>query len=423
MPHLAHKIYMCTTAEQDQFLTRACGVARFTYNWALAECNRVRELTGKNPAMAALKKQWNSIKTEQFPWVYDSPKDANQDPFDNLNAAWSRFWREGKQGKFLVWDKFQKREMLQAGVQLSKMTFAPAFKSKRSHKSFYLSNDKFALQDKRVRIPLLGWVQLKEALRFDGKIMSGVVGHDGNGWYIAVAVDVVDAQYHQARVSDNQIGVDLGIKETATITNGDVYHNPKPFCRYARRLTIRQRRASRKYEVQKKQQQKSESSNLKKQYRVVAKVQARISNIRRDSQHKLTTKLCRENQAVVIETLNVSGMMQNRKLSKAIQDVGFYEIKRQLEYKAKRYGVHLQFADPFYPSSKLCSCCGWKKPTLKLNERTWRCEQCGTMHDRDVNAARNLLSLVKIPRGYSEIHASPDMSAVRGSGQESKVSA
>ncbi|MEY4531438.1 MAG: hypothetical protein RLZZ156_2159 [Deinococcota bacterium] len=438
MPHLAHKIYLQTTPEQANFLSRACGVARFTYNWALAECNRIRKETGKNPSLTELKKQWNAIKGELFPWVYESPKDANQDPFDNLNAAWKKFWREGKQGKFLVWDKFQKQELLKAGVQLSKMSFAPAFKRKSAHKSFYLSNDKFSLKSNQIRIPLLGQVALKEQLRFDGKILSGIVGYDGKGWYISIAVDVIDEQYYQTRTEigtmyplvHNQIGVDLGIKETATMSNGDVHHNPKPFKQYARRLSIRQRRAARKYEVQKKNGIQTASNNLKKQYQKVAQIQARVGNIRRDSQHKLTTKLCRENQAIVIETLNVAGMMQNRKLAKAIQDVGFYEIRRQLEYKAKRYGVELQFADPFYPSSKLCSNCGWKKPALKLSERTWRCEQCNTTHDRDVNAAKNLLSLVKIgvdtpvpiPRGYSEIYASPNMSAIRGSGQESKVS-
>lgn len=429
MPHLAHKIYLNTTDKQANFLSRACGVARFTYNWALAECHRIRKDTGKNPSLTELKKQWNVIKGEFFPWVYESPKDANQDPFDNLNAAWKKFWREGKQGKFLVWDKFQKQELIKAGVQPSKMSFAPAFKSKRAHKSFYLSNDKFSLKGNQVRIPLLGHVTLKEQLRFNGKILSGIVGQDGNGWYIAVAVDVIDEQYYQTREQNNQIGVDLGIKETATMSNGDVHHNPKPFKQYARRLSIRQRRAARKYEVQKRKGIQAgvrvdtplQSNNLKKQYRKVAQIQARVGNIRLDSQHKLTTKLCRENQAIVIETLNVSGMMQNRKLAKAIQDVGFHEIRRQLEYKAKRYGVHLQFAGSFYPSSKLCSCCGWKKPQLNLSERIWRCEQCNTIHNRDVNAAKNLLNLLKIPSGYSEIYASPDMNAIRGSGQESNV--
>jgi putative transposase len=211
MPHLAHKIYLCTTPEQANFLSRACGVARFTYNWALAECHRIRKETGKNPSLTELKKQWNAIKQEQFPWVYESPKDANQDPFDNLNTAWKKFWREGQQGKFLVWDKFQKQELLKTGIQLSKMSFAPAFKNKRTHKSFYLSNDKFSLkrpkpegaalgarEGNRVRIPLLGQVALKEELRFDGKILSGIVGQDGNGWYIAIAIDVVDKYFRSA---------------------------------------------------------------------------------------------------------------------------------------------------------------------------------------------------------------------------------
>jgi putative transposase len=268
---LAHKIYLQTTPKQETFLSRACGVARFTYNWALAECNRIRKETGKNPSLAELKKQWNTIKGEQFPWVYDSPKDANQDPFDNLKAAWNKFWREGKQGKFLVWDKYQKQEMLKAGVQLSKMSFAPAFKTKRTHKSFYLSNDKFSLKGNQIRIPLLGQVALKEELRFDGKILSGIVGQDGNGWYIAIVVEVVDTQYYQTRTENNQIGVDLGIKETATMSNGDVHHNPKPFKRFKRRLTIRQRRASRKYEAQKKFGHKAASNNLKKQYQTIAK--------------------------------------------------------------------------------------------------------------------------------------------------------
>lgn len=161
------------------------------------------------------------------------------------------------------------------------------------------------------------------------------------------------------------------------------------------------------------------TNNQRKAEAGIRAIYARVTNIRRDFQHKFTTKLCSENQAIVLEDLNVSGLVQNRKLAKALADIGLSEIRRQVEYKVNRYGCDLHFAERFYPSSKLCHVCGYKNDSLKLSDRSWLCPSCNTLHDRDENAAKNLEAL--IPRGNSEIYALPGTSAVGRSGQETKL--
>jgi putative transposase len=199
-----------------------------------------------------------------------------------------------------------------------------------------------------------------------------------------VQVDVPDDKAQRERTGDGTVGVDFGIKAAATLSTGETVLAPKPLKGNLRRLRLRSRRHSRK---------EKGAKNRVKSAQKLASLHARITNVRRDFWHKLTSKLCRENQAVVIEDLNVQGMMQNEKLSRAIADVGMSEGRRQLEYKAKLYGTRLVIADRWYPSSKLCSACGQKKETLSLKEREWECEHCHSRHDRDMNAAINLRNL------------------------------
>jgi putative transposase len=200
-------------------------------------------------------------------------------------------------------------------------------------------------------------------------------------------------------------GIDLGIQAAVTLSSGEVIHAPKPLKAALRRLKIRSRRLSRKVEAAKgaagfapknclpKGAKLPTSNNRQKSSAMLARLHARIANIRADFVHKLTTRLCRENQAVVIEDLHIKGMLANDKLARAIQDVGFGMFRSQIEYKAKRYGTLLVIADRWYPSSRLCSVCGWKNEMLTLRDREWVCPECGTHHDRDLNAALNLKRL------------------------------
>ena len=197
------------------------------------------------------------------------------------------------------------------------------------------------------------------------------------------------------RTRDAVTGVDLGVSSAATLSSGEKIAAPRPLKAALRRLRIRSRRQSRKVEAAKaaagivgrigKGTHLPASKNRTKGALVLARLQARIARVRRDFTHKLTTRLCRENQALAIEDLNVRGMLANARLARAIADVGFYEFRRQLTYKSERYGTHIVLADRWYPSSKLCSGCGTRNAELALGDRAWTCADCGARHDRDVN--------------------------------------
>ena len=246
---------------------------------------------------------------------------------------------------------------------------------------------------------------MTEELRFAGTMLGATVSRTADRWFVAIQVEVPDAQCYRRRTSHEVNGVDLGIKAAATISSGEVVEAPKPLNAALRRLNIRSRRLSRTLQAAKKAagcERRARlpkgtrlpvSNNRRKSAATLARLHARIANIRADFTHKLTTRLCRENQALVIEDLNVKGMLENEKLARAISDVGFGMLRSQLEYKARRYGTHLITADRWYPSSRLCSICGWKNEALTLTDRKWVCAQCGAHHDRDLNAALNLKRL------------------------------
>ena len=360
---LTHKIALCPTPEQVDYFKRACGTARRVWNWALNEWNRQYAAGGRPNAMA-LKKQFNAIKYTDpqwldengRPWLRDIHRDAHAQPFRNLAKAWKRFF-EGKEAH------------------------KPRFKKKgRCRDSFYVANDKFTLNGKTIRLPKIGEVAMTEELRFKGKILSATVSRTADRWFVAVQVEVSDAQFHRKRTAHDITGVDLGLKAAATLSNGEAIKAPKPLKAALRRLKIRSRRLSRKLEAAKemagfgrharlpKGTRLPVSHNRQKSAATLARLYARLANLRADFTHKLTTRLCRENQALVIEDVNVKGMLANERLARAISDVGFGMFRSQLEYKAKRYGTHLIIADRWYPSSRLCSVCGWKNEALTLRE-------------------------------------------------------
>lgn len=353
MTTLSHQIRLDPTVKQANQLQRAAGVARFAWNWGLARWDELYA-AGEKPTALKLKVEWNRIKGGQFPWVYDSPKDANQQPFTNLGHAFQLFF----QGK-------AKR---------------PRFKKRGRHDAFYVSNDKFNVDGRRVRLPVIGWVRMREALRFEGKILSGTVSRKADGWYLAVQVELLE-DYQRERTGAETVGVDLGVTTAATLSTGEKIDGPKPLKAHLKRLKRAQRRVGRK--------QKG-SNNRKRTVRKAARLHQRIANIRNDWTHKLTTRLCRENQAVVVEDLNVRGMLANHHLARAISDVGFHEVRRQLTYKAPLHRTHLVVVDRWFPSSKLCSDCGAKHEDLVLSDRVFRCPVCEVAKDRDWNAALNL---------------------------------
>ena len=360
---IAHKIRMFTNNAQDTYNKCACGTARFAYNWALDQWKIQYEahLINNNlslPSEISLRKQLNSIKKEKFPWMLDVTKCAPQMAIKNLGNAFKRFFKH--ESKY------------------------PQTKKKFKHDSYTLSNDHFTIEDNYIHIPKLGKVKLAEKLRFKGKLLWATVSRIANKWYVSISVEL-DKPIKFPKTKKQGIGgIDLGVSDYAVLSTGEIIKGPKPH----KQLSSRLKRLSRSFSRKKKG-----SSNSRKAKVKLSKLHARIHNIRTDGQHKFTTRVAKEFKSLVIEDLNIKGMMKNRHLSKAVADMGLYETRRQLVYKTPIYKCKLMIADRWYPSSKLCSDCGYKYDELTLKMREWTCPICGTKHDRDHNAAKNLKNL------------------------------
>lgn len=353
---LAHKIKLDATVKQKQYFAFAAGCARFVWNWGVAKLSE-SVIAGVRPSGFALKKEFNSIKQEEFPWIRLAHKDALARPFMELQKAFVNF-SKGKQ----EWPKFKKKG--------------------RSRDSFYVANDKFKVSESHVTLPKIGKVRMCEPLRFEGKIVSARVTRLANDWFIAIQVDV--GEYTKPRVCDDSIGLDFGIKTAIVTSTGESLQSPLPLKSNARKIAKLQRAVSRKSKG---------SRNHGKAILKLGKMYARVTNIRRDWQHKVTTRICRENQTVVIEDLNVAWLLGNRRLSRTAIDIGFYELRRQLTYKAIIFSCELIVANRLFPSSKMCSQCGWIDKTQTVKDRLFFCQSCGMRLCRDINAAVNLCAL------------------------------
>lgn len=360
---IAHRIALDPNNAQGTYMARAAGTARFAYNWALAEWKRQYDAWKANssfpkPSQAALRRQLNAIKREQFPWMLEVTKNAPQMAIIQLGQAFQNFF---------------------AG-----RARYPQFRKKGVHDRFTLTNDQFDIDGSRIRIPNLGWVRMRETLRFAGKIMSATVSRVADRWFVSIAVDTPDSSHLPQAENQGEVGVDLGVSALATLSTGESIPGPKPHKALLDRLRRLSRSLSRK---------QNGSANRRKAKAKLAKLHARIAAIRADALHKLTTDLTRCFHTIGIEDLNVRGMVRNRHLARAIADMGFFEFRRQLEYKAAMRGGAVVVADRFYASSKTCSACGHKLDELPLAVREWACPVCGAIHDRDVNAAINLKNL------------------------------
>ncbi|MFA4971151.1 MAG: RNA-guided endonuclease TnpB family protein [bacterium] len=358
---LAHKIRLRPTPKQEAYFRRACGTTRFTWNWALAEWQR-QYAAGEKPSGLSLKKRFNAIRREQFPWTYEVHRDCTARPFDHVQRAFQHFFRRVKAGQKPGYPRFKKKG--------------------KSRDSFYIANDKFAMQERCAKLPFVGAVRTREPLRWSGKITGGTVRRDADAWFLVVQVDV--GELRRPRTAEGVVGVDLGIAMSMTLSTGEKIEGPRAI-RVAMQML---QRLSRQHARKKKG-----SQNRRKAAERLARLHRRIANIRQDFLHKVTTRLVRENQAVGIEDLNVQGMVRNRKLARSIQDEAFGEFRRQLTYKGPIWDSKIVVYPRFEPSSKKCSDCGEVIKQLPLNVREWVCPACGVVHDRDVNAAMNLKQL------------------------------
>jgi putative transposase len=354
-----HKVRLDPNKVQATHFAKACGAARFAYNWALSEWGRQYDAYCADPSLprpseGALRKQLNSMKRECFAWMLEITKCAPQEAIISLGAAFRNFF-EGRAGY-------------------------PQFKKKGLHDAFRISQGACNVEGSRIRIPKLGWVRMREPLRFEGHLVSVTISRTAGRWFAAIAVET--DQRPAKSESQAAVGVDLGVKDLAVLSTGEKIAGPKALSTLLPRLRRLSRAHSRK--------QKG-SANRKRSAARLAALHYRISCVRGDALHKLSDALTQRFGWIAIEDLNVKGMMANRRLARHIADASFGELRRQLVYKAEQRGVHVEVVDRWAPTSKTCSSCGSLNDALTLSDRRWVCGACGTFHDRDVNAAKNIL--------------------------------
>jgi len=404
---IAHRIQLMPNNKQKTYFRKAIGCCRLAYNWGLAEWKRrykegERGLTGRK-----LRNDFNAIRGEQFSFTYEVTKYATAHAFDDLQTAYTNFFEH-------------------------RADYPKPHRKKDGEGSFYLGNDVIRLSDthkglkhlkkvahnvggKRqyVNISNLGYVKMSERLRFNGKVLGVKITQEGERFFASFQVQITEEEYRRthpeaSREKHGAVGIDLGLKEAMTLSDGIAVCNPRTIRKHQRKITRLSRQLSKRQHAKTKQERLQgvkRSNNYRKLSRRLGREQHHVANIRRNFTQKLTTILTTTYEAVAIEDLNVEGMMQNHKLAKSVSDVSFGELRRQIEYKAAMNGVRVEVADRFYPSSKTCSCCGHRRDDLTLKERTYVCPHCGTVIDRDLNAALNLLSLItnKVGIEYPEL--------------------
>lgn len=351
---LGFKTKLKLNNQQKTLMAQHAGYARWVFNWGLKAWTETYK-AGLKPTANKLKKFYTHHVKPDYPWQSQLSSRVYQYAFQDLDNAFKRFFK-------------------------IKGTGYPKFKKKGINDSFTLDNGGkwIALGSTRIKLPFMGFVSTYEALP-ECQVKKVTLTKVGEDWLISFA-------YEQERTVTPQafgtVGVDLGIKTLATLSNGEAFPNLKPYKKAVKQLGKYQRNLSRKVKG---------SKNRHKARIKLAKQHQKVANLRRDYLHKITSYLAKNFSEIVIEDLNVSGMLANRKLAKAIAELGLYELRRQLEYKSEIYGSKLTIVDRWFPSSKTCSGCGTIKEELSLSERIYRCE-CGLEMDRDLNAAKVLES-------------------------------
>jgi len=374
--------------KQMTLSSKHAGTVRHAYNWGLELCNNASKKRDKLPTAIDLHKLLVKDIKSVYTWYYDTSKCSPQQSLRNLSVGWKNYFFNLKKGEIKKKQSSYVKQCKKRGVDVNKDRLynigKPKFKKKGMSESFYLEGN-IVVDGNRIKLPRFGWVNMSESYDESFSVKNVVVSRQASHWFVSFKKEIANLKI-KGIDKKPRIGVDLGIKTLAFLSDGVVFESVKAFRRNKRRLKLAQKKLSKKYIKGNKVQ----SNNYYKARSDVAKIHYKISCIRKDSIHKLTTYLAKNHSRISIEDLNVSGMMKNRKLAGAIQDGGFFEFRRQLDYKTKWYGSELVVIDRFFPSSKKCSCCGNIKQDLKLKDRIYICEKCDMKIDRDLNAAINI---------------------------------
>lgn len=362
---LAHRIRLDPNNVQASWLERCAGTARFTFNWGLARWQE-QHAAGEKPSWQKINGELNSVKSVEFPWMTELPWAITNKALSDLGAAFTNFFHRVKFGQKPGYPRFKSR--------------------KRSTPSFAIEGRALHFDGKKIKIPKLGWVRTREALRFPGKVLSARFTKRAGYWYVSLQVEVDESRWSYPHRCETQavVGVDLGIVDLAVLSTGERIEAPRALRAHETKLRRLNKELSRRTRGGK---------NWHKTKAQIQRLHERIANIRRDVTHKLTTSLVKRFRWIGIEDLNVVGMTKNRRLAKSVMDAAMSEVSRQLAYKAPLVGSAVVVADRWYPSSKTCSGCGVVYADLSLGERRWTCDACGAEHDRDKNAAENLRAM------------------------------
>lgn len=355
----SYKTELAPSKTQAQALRRHMGAVRFIYNWGLTRKQETYKATGKSPGAYALCKELTQLKRTDCPWLYEVNNRALQNALRNLDRAFKNFYQRLEQGK--------------------KPGF-PGYKRKRDGGSFRVDAH-VVIEDDRVRLPNIGWVRLKERGYLpvgDSHTVSVTVSLRADRWFVSVQME---ERMPTTEVEGPVVGVDLGCARLATLSDGEIIENPRAYRQAERKLKRLGRTLSRK---------KAGSANRRKARIRIARAHMHVANVRKHAIHRTTTAIAKRCSVVVIEDLNVQGLGRNRTMAKSISDAGMSEFRRQLAYKCDWYGSVLVVANRFFPSSKMCSCCGSVLDAIPLGQRIFSCASCGFTCDRDLNAALNL---------------------------------
>ncbi|NEQ72817.1 MAG: IS200/IS605 family element transposase accessory protein TnpB [Okeania sp. SIO2C9] len=359
---LGFKTELHPNNQQKTLLAKHAGVARHAWNWGLWLTRNILNHNQRHPdsklkfptAIDLHKLLVAMVKPKNY-WYYEVSKTAPQYALRYLSSAWKRCF--------------------------NKISGQPKFKKKGRDDSFTLDGS-ITVGFNRIKLPRIGWVKTFEILPDNVTPKSVTISKKADRWFISFKIET------EPQVTDKSVdvvGVDLGVKSLATLSTGEVFVGAKSYKKLESKLSRLQYLNRNKTKF---------SNNWKKAQLKIARLHTKIADIRKDTLHKLTTYLAKNHSQIVIEDLNVSGMMSNHKLAKAVADMSFYEFRRQLEYKCELYGSELIIIDRWFPSSKTCSRCGTVKESLLLSERVFECENCGFSCDRDLNAGLNLAMAV-----------------------------